>query len=104
LHFQNDADGETLLFDKTISDIKDDDIGMMYIDEKYEFNVVNKIMPKQGRILLFDGRTYHSASSPTTGIRCIITLDLFGEFKNGSYKFPAPIEPIENKKNKFMYQ
>jgi hypothetical protein len=101
LYYVNDADGETLLFDKTINDIEDDDINMIYIDEKYEFNAVNKVMPKRGRILLFDGRTYHSASSPTTGIRCIITLDLFGEFKDRSYKFPAP---MENKKNNFTYQ
>ena len=100
LYYVNDADGETLLFDKTIDDIKDGDI--MYLNERHEFNVVNKIMPKQGRILLFDGRTYHSASSPTTGIRCIITLDLFGEFKDGSYKFPAP--KIETKKTNILYQ
>jgi len=99
LYYVNDADGETILFDKTTNDIKDDDI--MYIDEKYEFNIVDKIMPKRGRILLFNGNTYHSASSPTTGVRCIITLDLFGEFKDKSYKFPTP---IENKKNKFIYQ
>jgi hypothetical protein len=98
LYYVNDADGETILFDKTTDDIQDED---MYLDERYEFNVVNKITPKQGRILLFDGRTYHSASSPTTGIRCIITLDLFGEFADGSYKFPAPKETI---KNNFTYQ
>lgn len=96
LYYVNDADGETILYDKTINDIKNPD--KVYLDEEYEFNVVNKIMPKQGRILLFDGRTYHSASSPTTGIRCIISLDLFGEFKDGSYKFPAPV------KNNFNYQ
>jgi len=96
LYYVNDSDGETILFDKTINDIEDP--SMMYLDEKYQFNVVNKIMPKKGRILLFDGRTYHAASSPTKGMRCIITLDLFGEFKDGSYKFPAP----KKQKNKFM--
>lgn len=96
LYYVNDADGETILFDKTINDIEDDNI--MYLDERHQFNVVNKIMPKKGRILLFDGTTYHSASSPTTGMRCIITLDLFGEFEDGSYKFSAP----KKQKNKFM--
>ena len=100
LYYVNDADGETILFDKTIDDIKDDDV--IYLDERHKFNVVNKIMPKQGRILLFDGRTYHSASSPTTGMRCVITLDLFGEFEDESYKFPAPVKEI--KKNNMKYQ
>ena len=98
LYYVNDADGETMLFDKTINDIDVD----MYLDEKHEFNVVNKIMPKQGRILLFDGKTYHSASSPTTGMRCIITLDLFGEFEDGSYKFSAP--KIRTKETNILYQ
>ena len=100
LYYVNDVDGETILFDKTISDIEDDN--ETYLDEKYEFNIMDKIMPKRGRILLFDGRTYHSASSPTTGIRCIITLDLFGEFKDGSYKFPTPKRKLM--KNNFLYQ
>jgi len=100
LYYVNDADGETILYDKNINDIEDDNL--MYLDERYEFNVVNKIMPKRGRILLFDGRTYHSASSPTTGMRCIITLDLFGEFVDGSYKFPTP--KIETKKTNILYQ
>jgi hypothetical protein len=100
LYYVNDADGETILFDKTTENIRDNN--ETYLDEQYEFNVVNKIMPKQGRILLFDGRTYHSASSPTTGIRSIITLDLFGEFLDGSYKFSAPKE--ETLKNNFNYQ
>jgi hypothetical protein len=94
LYYVNDADGETILFDKTIDDIQDEND--MYLCERHEFNVVNKITPKQGRILLFDGKTYHSASSPTTGIRCIITLDLYGEFVDGSYKFPSPKENIKN--------
>ncbi len=100
LYYVNDADGETILFDKTIDDIQDEND--MYLDERHKFNVVNKITPKQGRILLFDGKTYHSASSPTTGIRCIITLDLFGEFLDGSYKFPTPKE--ETIKTNFKYQ
>ena len=100
LYYVNDVDGETILYDKTINDIEDED--MMYLDERHKFNVVNKIIPKQGRILLFDGRTYHSASSPTTGMRCIITLDLFGKFEDGSYNFPSPVK--ETKKTNFLYQ
>jgi hypothetical protein len=99
LYYVNDSDGETILYDKTIDDTEGNSV--MYPDEMHEFNVVNKIMPKQGRILLFDGKTYHSSSSPTTEIRCIITLDLFGEFEDGSFKFPAP---KQKNANIFNYQ
>ena len=100
LYYVNDADGETLISDKTISDIEYNDNNKMYIEDKYDFNIVSKVMPKRGRVLVFDGRTYHSASSPTTGCRCIISLDIFGKFEDGSYDFPPPIPKISN----FTYQ
>lgn len=100
LYYVNDSDGDTILYDKTLDDILYDE--KKYFDKQYEFNIVNRITPKKGRVLLFDGKTYHSASSPSKGIRCIITLDLFGEFKDGSYKFTAPSE--EKIKNNFIYQ
>jgi hypothetical protein len=100
LYYVNDSDGDTIIYDKTIEDT-DYDFDM-YPDERHEFKIVKKITPKRGRILLFDGRTYHASSSPTTGIRCIITLDLFGKFMDGSYEFPPPQEG--NSVNKFTYQ
>jgi len=102
LYYVNNSDGETILYDKIVDDFQDNEIFEPDLSERYQFNIVKKVMPKQGRILLFDGRTYHSASSPTTGVRCIITSDLFGEFKDGSYKFPAPKE--KNHKKIFKYQ
>jgi hypothetical protein len=102
LYYVNDADGDTILYDKTASDILDD---KMYIDEECEFNIVNKISPKRGRILFFDGRTYHASSTPTKSIRCIISLDLFGEFVEGSYKFPAPKKDVKrSNRSNFLYQ
>lgn len=104
LYYVNDADGETILFHETLDDVQYEE--GTYPDDNHEFNVASKITPKKGRILLFDGRTYHSASSPTTGIRCIITLDLFGEFADGSYKFSAPKVELKNKevfKSTFQY-
>jgi hypothetical protein len=104
IYYVNDCDGDTILYDKTLDDIPwgpnnfTNDFGQnRLIDHK--FNIQHKITPKRGRILFFDGRIYHSPSTPTTGMRCIITLDLFGEFEDGSYKFPASqIEPIPIKK------
>lgn len=100
LYYVNNSDGETILYDKFIDNFLEEEIFDPDLIEKYQFNIVKKIMPKQGRILLFDGRNYHSASSPTTGVRCIITLDIFGEFKDGSYKFPLP---EDNDKRQFKY-
>ena len=92
MYYVNDCDGDTILYDKTLDDIP---FKLYYSDSDYEFNIQHKITPKRGRILFFDGRVYHASSTPTKSIRCIITLDLFGEFLDGSYKFPAPKEIIK---------
>lgn len=63
LYYVNDSDGNTILYD----------------DRK---NIKKEISPKRGRILLFDGKTYHSSSSPTKNVRCIITSDLIGNFED----------------------
>lgn len=97
LYYVNDSDGDTILYDKTLDDIP---YNFGYPDDYCDFNIQHKITPKRGRILFFDGKVYHASSSPTKSVRCIITLDLFGEFLDGSYKFPAPKEII---RNSFIY-
>ena len=98
IYYVNDSDGDTILYDKTLNDIP---YNIDYPEDFCELNIVNRITPKRGRILFFDGRVYHASSSPEKSVRCIITLDLFGQFADGSYKFPAPKETI---KTNFMYQ
>jgi hypothetical protein len=88
LYYVNDSDGDTLLFNKTTNDVEG--CPLYYDHNECDFDIDYRVTPKQGRVLLFDGRTYHSSCSPTEGIRCIITLDIFGKFNDKSYKFPAP--------------
>jgi len=98
LYYVNDSDGDTILYDKTLKDIP---FEIDYPDDYCKLNITHRISPKKGRILFFDGSVYHSPSTPTKSMRCIISLDLFGEFRDGSYKFPAP---IENEKSVISYQ
>lgn len=101
LYYVNDSNGETILFNENVIG-NQNNCQLHFWQDEHNFSIDYKILPKKGRILLFDGRTYHSASSPTEGIRCTITLDLFGKFGDGSYNFPAP--KIETKKNNMKYQ
>jgi hypothetical protein len=84
LYYVNDSDGDTVIFDKTLDDIPN---GIHYPDEYCTLNITHRISPKRGRVLFFDGKFYHASSSPTKSVRSIITLDLFGEFEDQSYKF-----------------
>jgi len=87
LYYVNDSDGDTILYDKTIDDIPYE---VQYPDEYCDLNITHKVTPKKGRVLVFDGKYYHAPSSPTKSMRCIITLDLFGNFLDNSYSFPLP--------------
>jgi len=94
LYYVNDSDGDTILYDKTFYDIPSD------IDNpelKYDLKITHKISPKRGRVLFFDGKFFHAASTPTKNIRSIITVDLFGKFKENKCKF------FDAKKSKKMF-
>ena len=72
LYYVNDTDGDTFIFDK-FADLND--LNSPSINPN-EANVIKRVSPKKGRALIFDGRRYHSSSSPTKDIRCIINFDI----------------------------
>jgi len=72
LYYVNDADGDTLLYDYKSTNILD--------RPKYEnIKVTKRITPKQGRVVVFDGMTWHSSSQPTRGSRCVINFDMVSD-------------------------
>ena len=93
IYYVNDSDGDTILYDKTINDIpykKEYHHQEVLLNEYRDFNVTHSITPKKGRVLVFDGRHYHAPSSPSKSMRCIITLDLFGNFSDSGYSYNMP--------------
>lgn len=68
LYYVIDADGDTLLLDK-----KDEGHGRPSFDE---YNIIERITPKQGRCVVFNGRTYHTNSLPRKSQRCVINMNL----------------------------
>ena len=56
LYYVINADGDTLLFKNS--------------------KIINRVSPKQGRLLIFDGSIVHTARQPKKGIRCIINFDV----------------------------
>ena len=86
LYYVNDSDGDTILYDKTFDDIP----FTLHPDKYYDMNITHRVTPKKGRVLIFDGTYYHAPSSPSKSMRCIITLDLLGNFLDNSYSFPIP--------------
>jgi len=76
LYYVNDTDGDTVF-----SDIKENDVE--HIENEFEkFNYVNenskiieRVSPKQGRCVFFDGYIYHASSIPTKSERFVINYN-----------------------------
>ena len=61
LYYVTDSDGDTILFD-------DDN------------NEIQRVPPKKGRIVFFDGSIKHCSSSPSKTHRSVLNFDFIGEF------------------------
>ena len=62
LYYVNDSDGDTIIYNERI---KSD----TYTEKQ-------RVSPKQGRVVIFDGRQYHRAQQPSNGTRCIVNYNL----------------------------
>lgn len=73
LYYVMDADGDTVFFDK-----------MCESDERpsfKEYNIIKSVTPKQGRVVLFNGRRYHANNLPQKHLRSVINFCLGGQFR-----------------------
>jgi hypothetical protein len=67
LYYVNNSDGDTFFFDKFYSK------GLEIEEDK--LLVKEKMSPKQGRGILFNGHQYHASSSPNqSDLRCVINF------------------------------
>lgn len=101
LYYVNDSDGDTVFFDKCLDDylgrpdIKDAIENIDYsvagagplevvdsLIDKSEFKIINRVTPKKGRMVFFNGYRYHSACRPTNGYRIVINNNLKGKFRS----------------------
>lgn len=71
LYYVNDSDAQTIIYDK-----KDDGYGEDYIYDVENLSVLEKVTPKKGRVVVFDGSYYHTAEQPKNGMRCILNTNL----------------------------
>lgn len=70
LYYVTDADGETVFFNKL-----DDPPGSPRPSFD-EYEIPNKIEPKQGRMVVFNGSVYHANTLPKNNMRCVINCSV----------------------------
>jgi len=71
LYYVIDADGDTVLFDNTYHPHLRPSAPSP--DQLIE---LQRVSPKQGRVVIFDGYRWHTATQPKTGIRCVINSNV----------------------------
>ena len=62
LYYVIDSDGDTVIYNERT--------------ESLTYTEKQRVSPKQGRVVIFDGRQYHTAEQPTKGTRCIVNYNL----------------------------
>jgi hypothetical protein len=68
LYYVNDSDGDTIIYDKKIKKNEN------FIKEN--LTVKQKVSPKKGRFLVFNGNYLHNSTTPQFGTRCILNFDV----------------------------
>ena len=66
LYYVCDSDGDTIIYNER------EDQGL----ESKSYTIKEKVTPKQGRMVIFDGTLYHTAEQPQDNIRCVVNYDL----------------------------
>ena len=64
LYYVANSDGDTILYNEQTK------------LNATKYTIKKKIKPKQGRVVIFDGRFYHTAEQPTKDIRCVVNYNL----------------------------
>lgn len=75
LYYVNDSDGDTIIFDKKYQYGIQNFYDLEAIDPE-NIPILEKISPKKGKLVFFNGAHYHASSQPTAGPRCVINFNL----------------------------
>ena len=62
LYYVCDSDGDTIIYNER--------------EELGTYTIKQKVTPKQGRMVLFDGSLYHTAQQPLNNVRCVVNYNL----------------------------
>ena len=62
IYYVSDSDGDTIIYNEK--------------EKSKSYTIKERVSPKQGRVVLFDGALFHTDEEPKEGRRCIVRYDL----------------------------
>ena len=76
IYYVNDTDGDTLFSSHNDSEFPDNmSEGEKFSIVNLENTIQNRVTPKKGRCVVFDGRIYHASSTPTIDDRFVLNYN-----------------------------
>ena len=66
-YYVNDTDGDTVIFDQTLSDVPERELTEQVLQnyvEQTDFTVAESCSPKKNRLCIFDGNRFHASTKP----------------------------------------
>ena len=80
LYYVNDSDGDTKLFDNKLGNTYQSNLKVVHEIQNGNFSnleLTKSISPSQGKIIVFDGSTFHCPGWPTLNNRYTINYNIF---------------------------
>ena len=79
LYYVKDSDGDTIIYENTLQSVMTQRVVSEYNSELpplEETKELQRVSPKQGRVVIFDGAFYHTAEQPQKDVRLIINYNV----------------------------
>ena len=79
LYYVKDSDGDTIIYENTLHSVMTQRVVSEYNSELpplEKTKELQRVSPKQGRVVIFDGAFYHTAEQPQKDVRLIINYNV----------------------------
>ena len=69
LYYVNDSEAQTIIYEDKFDTVENR-------PKISELKIKQKVTPKQGRVVMFNGLHWHTAEQPEENVRCIINYNV----------------------------
>ena len=69
LYYVNDSDGDTVIYENKFK-------GYDKLPHISDLKIKKKVTPKAGRVVMFDGKHWHSSYQPEYNVRCVVNYNV----------------------------
>ena len=69
LYYVNDSDGDTVIYENKFTSYDD-------VPHINDLRILKKVSPKAGRVVMFNGKHWHTSHQPEYNVRCVVNYNV----------------------------